>query len=274
MIPCDFDYYLPDTLKEATDIYGSLQREGKQPLYYGGGTEIISMARVSNLKPDAVIDIKNIPECSGMGTDGGRLFFGAAVTLSDIFESDLFPLLKLAAGRIADHTIQVKITLGGNLAGTIIYRETMLPFLLADAAVYISGPMGDREASLTDMFYRGKRLAPGELIVRVYIDSKYTSVPHAHVKKSKIEKIGYPLVSVSAMYIDGIMRTAVSGLVHYPLRLGDLNLKNKRSAASLAKGLLKEAPSPIIEDVSGSAAYRRFIFEKTAENTIINFRKL
>ncbi|HEX3072884.1 MAG TPA: hypothetical protein VHP30_04650, partial [Ignavibacteriales bacterium] len=127
---------------------------------------------------------------------------------------------------------------------------------------------------LTDMFYRGKRLAPGELIVRVYIDSKYTSVPHAHVKKSKIEKIGYPLVSVSAMYIDGIMRTAVSGLVHYPLRLGDLNLKNKRSAASLAKGLLKEAPSPIIDDVSGSAAYRRLIFEITSENTIINFRKL
>jgi CO/xanthine dehydrogenase FAD-binding subunit len=95
-----------------------------------------------------------------------------------------------------------------------------------------------------------------------------------HIKKQKSEKIGYPLVSLAAVYIDGIMRTAVSGLAPYPLRFGDLNLKNKRSAASLAHELLKQAPSPVIEDVSGSANYRKFIFERTAEDMIINLRKL
>lgn len=274
MIPFDFDYYVPDTLKEAADIYGSLRREGASPVYYAGGTEIISMARVSNIRPSAVIDIKNIPECKGFGTDGARLFFGAAVTLGEICESNLFPLLGLAAGRIADHTIQLRLTLGGNLAGTIIYRETMLPLMLADASVYISGPAGDREVPLSDVFSGGKRLSPGEIIVRVYVDAMYASLPCVHVKKSRTEKLGYPLVSLAAMFMDGSMRSAVSGLVFYPLRLRDTGIKNKQSAAALAQQLFSEAPSPIIEDVNGSAGYREFIFKKTAENAIIHFRKL
>ena len=116
MIPCDFDYYLPDTWQEAVDIFHSLKAEGKNPLYYGGGTKIISMARVSSIRPDAVIDIKKIPECQSFGTDGSKLFFGAALTLTTIRESGLYPLLSHAAGRIADHTVQCKLTLGGNLA--------------------------------------------------------------------------------------------------------------------------------------------------------------
>jgi CO/xanthine dehydrogenase FAD-binding subunit len=273
MIPFDFDYYLPDSLKEATDIFGALQREGKNPIYYAGGTEIISMARVFNIRPGAVIDIKKIPECTGMGTDGERLSFGAAVTMSDIYEANYFPLLGLAAGRIADHTVQVRLTLGGNLAGTIIYHETMLPLMLADAAVYISSPAGDREVPIKEALSNGKALSPGELIVRVSVDKQYASMPCSHVKKSRSEKIGYPVVSLSAIYIDGDMRSAVSGLVSYPYRFNDLSLKNKYSAASLAQRLLREAPSPVIDDVYGSAGYREFVFEKTAENMIINFRK-
>ena len=60
---------------------------------------------------------------------------GAALTLTTIRA-----LLSLAAGRIADHTIQCKLTLGGNLAGTIHYHETLLPLLLADAVIHIAGP--------------------------------------------------------------------------------------------------------------------------------------
>ena len=78
MLAYDFDYYLPDSLQEAMDIYTFVQDQGKKPFYYGGGTEIISMSRVFNIRADAVIDIKNIPDCRGIGMDGSRLIFGAA----------------------------------------------------------------------------------------------------------------------------------------------------------------------------------------------------
>jgi hypothetical protein len=35
MLPFDFDYYLPDTLKEATEIYGSLHKDGKKRIITG-----------------------------------------------------------------------------------------------------------------------------------------------------------------------------------------------------------------------------------------------
>jgi CO/xanthine dehydrogenase FAD-binding subunit len=262
MLAADFDYYLPDTLKEATDIYASLHREGKRPYYYGGGTEIISMARVHNLKPDAVIDIKKIPECRGIGTDGKKLVFGAAVTLSVIFESGLFPLLGLAGGRIADHTIQ----------DTIIYHETLLPLLLTDSMMYIASPGGNREVPISDVLARDRGLRAGELIVNVSFDSKYAACPYAHIKKSKTEKIGYPLVSLCALLCGGMMRTAASGVCSYPFRFCDLVLSDRSSTAGLADQLIRQIPAPVLDDLSGSAEYRMFVLKKTLENIIQKFK--
>lgn len=273
MLAYNFDYYLPDTLKEATDIYDSVEKDGKTPLYFGGGTEIISMARVNNIKPDVVIDIKKIPECCGFGTDGKQLIFGAAMTLSAIQESGLYPLLGLAGGRIADHTIQCKLTLGGNLAGTIYYHEMLLPLLLSDSMIYITSPQGSRKVPITEVLSIGKGLAPGELIVKVALDIEYATLPYVHIKKTKIEKIGYPLVSLSAIYKDGYLRLAASGLCTYPFRFSDTHLNSNISAAELAEQLVQSIPGTIIDDLEGSAKYREFIFKKTVENIIIKLRK-
>jgi len=273
MLAYDFEYYLPDTLQEAFDIYTAVQNEGKHPFYYGGGTEIISMSRVFNLKPDAVIDIKNIPECSGIGTDGSRLIFGAASTLSAIQEADLFPLLSLAASRVADHTIQCKLTLGGNLAGTIIYHETLLPLLLADSTIEIFGSMGSRSVPIADVLSNGKKLAPGELIIRVNVDQQITNLKYFHIKKSKTEKIGYPLISLCAVYSGGDLRLAASGLSEYPFRFNSTKVKGSHSAADIAEQLAAQIPAPVLDDLEGSANYRLFIFKKTVEKIIIESKK-
>ena len=60
MIPFDFEYYKPDTLSKAYDCYITLGKENKKPIYYSGGTEIISMARTGSLEFGAAIDLKGI----------------------------------------------------------------------------------------------------------------------------------------------------------------------------------------------------------------------
>lgn len=273
MIAFDFDYYLPDTWREAVDIFSSIQAAGENPLYYGGGTEIISMARVNSIKPGAVIDIKKIPECRCFGTDGSRLFFGAALTLSTIHESGLYPLLGLACGRIADHTIQCKLTLGGNLAGTIHYHETLLPLMLADSTIHIANPRGIQEAPISDVLNMGGKLSSGDLVLMVSLDKRYTAYPFAHIKKTKIEKIGYPLVSISAMNIDGTLRLAPSALCSYPFRFKDTPIVNMRPPMDIVKELEAGLPEPVLSDLEGSSEYRQFIFEKTAEKIITEFRQ-
>lgn len=272
MLAFDFDYYLPDTVKEATEIYNQLQSQGKKPFYYAGGTEILSMGRVFNIKPDAVIDIKKIPECRETGMDGEYLTFGSAETLHTIRESGLYPLLSLAAGRIADHTIQCKLTLGGNLAGTIIYHETLLPFLLADGIVTIANSKGLRQEPISKSFSPGKGLLPGDLILKVKIEKKFAEIPYAHIKKTKIEKIGYPLISLSALNANGTMRLASSGLCMYPFRFKDAAINTSEPAGNIAMELSHSAPATVLDDQEGTAGYRRFIFTKTVEKMINEFR--
>jgi len=273
MLAFDFDYYLPDTLQEAVNIYESVQKVGKKPYYYGGGTEIISMGRVFNIIPDTIINIKNIPECNGLGTDGSRLNFGSAVTLNAIYESGLYPLLGLAAARIADHTIQCKLTLGGNLAGTIQYHETLLPLMLADSTIHIAGLQGIRQALIADVLSTGKKPAPGDLIIKVTMDQKYAALPYAHIKKTTAEKIGYPLVSLSALYLKGMLRLAASGLCAWPFQFNDVQIDNDQPANEIAQQLKQSIPDSVLDDVEGSSGYRLFIFHKTVERIIKEFRE-
>ncbi|MHC1696395.1 MAG: xanthine dehydrogenase family protein subunit M [Eubacteriales bacterium] len=266
MIPFDFIYLRPDTLQEAREAYRQLLSQGKQAMYYSGGSEIISMCRVGALKPDAVIDIKGIAECSGMSQGSGYIRIGAACDLATIKESKLFPLLGLACGRVADHTNRCRISLGGNLCGTIIYRETSLPLLLCDSEVTICGLDSQRTVPLGEVFRERMQLGLGELVTEVRIPEWAAHARHAHIKKTAVEKIDYPLVSVSAIWKDGALRVAFSGLCAYPFRsteiedaLNDASLTVSERADRAARLL----PAPVLSDAEGSGEYRRFVMIST-----------
>ncbi len=266
MIPFDFSYCRPDSLKEAADAYAQLSVEGKSAVYYGGGSEIITLSRAGSIRPDAVIDIKHIPECGVLTIDGEALHIGAACTLNQVKESKLFPLLGLACGRIADHTNQCRITLGGNLCGTILYRETSLPLLLADASLTLYGPEGERTLAFQSVFAGRMQLKPGELIVQVHVPDWALHARHAHIKRTTNEKIDYPLVNVTALWKDNLLRAAFSGICPYPFRSGQIEavLNDRavpcRERAERAAGLL---PEPPYGDAEGSGEYRSFVLKNT-----------
>jgi hypothetical protein len=53
MIPFSFSYLRPETLDEAISAHARLSVEGKSPFFYAGGSEIITMCRVSAIRPGA-----------------------------------------------------------------------------------------------------------------------------------------------------------------------------------------------------------------------------
>jgi CO/xanthine dehydrogenase FAD-binding subunit len=271
MIPFDFEYYRPDTIKEAVDAFGELDALGKHPVYYGGGSELISMARIGNQKFGAVIDIKGIPEAGVLETDGEHLHLGAALTLSEITESKKFPLMEKAAGRVADHTMQCKITLGGNIAGTIMYRETVLPLLLAEAKLTIAGPYGIHEYEISSLFHERLTLQEGEFLVKASVAEAFVKAPYFHFKKTKNEKIDYPLVTTAGCKTGGLLRIAFSGLAAYPFRdseveriLNDGKLNNEEKAETIAASL----SGIMMTDTNGSAEYRSYVLKNTVLNVL------
>ncbi|WP_055669006.1 FAD binding domain-containing protein [Desnuesiella massiliensis] len=265
MIPFDFEYYKPETVEEAIQIYTELNGKGKKPLYYGGGTEIISMSRAHNVYTEAVIDIKGISECNVQGLRDNKLIIGSAVTLTQIAEANLFPLLGLTVQRIADHTIQDKITLGGNIAGTIIYREAVLPLLISNSEVVIASSKGKKQILLKDIFDKRIKLSDGEFIVNVIVDSSFLSVPYLHAKRTKSDKIDYPLITLAALKDNNRINIAFSGVCSYPFRsssiedyLNDYSLQNNIRINN-AIGNITE---PILSDLSGSADFRKFMLQR------------
>ncbi|MGE5391992.1 MAG: FAD binding domain-containing protein [Deltaproteobacteria bacterium] len=265
MMTIDFEYHRPDTLEQAVQIFVDLDRQGKNPVYYGGGTEIISMGRMDNIQAGAVIDIKGIPQCRVQEIKKDYLIIGAGVTLTEIHEANLFPLLAQAGARVADHTIQNKVTLGGNLCGTIIYREAVLPLLLAESQVLITGPGGSRTLPIDQIFDQRIRLEHGEFIVQVFIHTSYLSRPYIHVKRTKQDKINYPLVTICAMRVDQAVRTAFSGLCDFPFRSPELerHLNDRKLPLTLrVEQAIAALPAEIPDNIEGSAGYRRFILKQ------------
>ncbi|KEK23446.1 FAD binding domain-containing protein [Bacillus gaemokensis] len=272
MIPFDFEYYRPCSIKEAIQLFHQLDEEGKSPLYYGGGTEIITMGRLQQIVTKAVIDLKDIPECNVCAWNDRKLTLGATLTLTEVQDAKVFPLLGETAERAADHTARNKITLGGNIAGKIIYREAVLPFLLADSIFVIAGREGVKHIPAQKAFIEKLQLQKGEFLIQIITDQKYVEFPYYSVKKRQLEKIDYPLVTVSALKSDDSIRIAFSGLCAFPFRsltmeaaLNDWDVPVEKR---IERALL-HIPALILDDIRGSRAYRIFVLKHVLYDVLI-----
>ncbi|MCL2812697.1 MAG: FAD binding domain-containing protein, partial [Clostridia bacterium] len=261
----DFAYAQPDSPQQAVALF----QEYIRPLYYGGGSEIITMCRAGAIAPNAIIDLKQIPEMNVLNVQNGYLVVGGCVPLRAIKDAGLFPLFGLICGRIADHTNQCRITLGGNLCGTISYRETVLALLLTDATVVLFGPKGGRIMSVHSIFDAriGRlRLEPGELVLQVCIPIAFLGLPFAHIKKTAGEKIDYPLLSLSAIACPEGIRFAFSGLLPHPFRSVEMEKALNDCSVAMDQRLdnaLACLPGLPVTDYQGSGEYRRFVLRQT-----------
>jgi CO/xanthine dehydrogenase FAD-binding subunit len=275
MIPFDFDYYKPGSMEEAFDCHHDLLSNNKKPLYYGGGTEIISMARVNGIKFDSVIDLKGIPECSQLGVSGGKFRIGAAQTLTNIAECNAYPLLSKTIKRIADHTIQGKITIGGNLAGTIKYREASLPLMISDCTLQVMTRRGLTELPFSKAFNGKLQLKEGEFLVSILIEESDLNIPYNHVKRTKQEKIDYPLITMVALKNKKAVKAAIAGYGDNPIILSERIINHKLyNVEQKIKKVINLARSDCKSDLSGSREYREFVLENMLQEMFINFEKI
>lgn len=270
----DFSYYKPDTLEEAFHCYQKLDSESKTVLYYSGGSEIISMARTESIKFHAVIDLKSIPECNALELCGQNLVIGSAQNLTSISESNYFPLMSKTVSRIADHTMQGKITIGGNLAGTIIYREASLPLLISNCQVIVMTRDGLQQIPLPQIFNGRLQLKKGEFLVQLLIDKCDLHLPYVHVKKTKMDKIDYPLMTMAGMKKNGCIQAAVSGLGETPVilpvdKLNDTSLTVEQRIAQI----IAQLGNFIKNDISGSKEYREFVLTNIIVQMLANLEE-
>ncbi|MEW9676243.1 FAD binding domain-containing protein [Lentibacillus sp. L22] len=277
MIAVDFEYYQAFSITEAVGMFQRLRNEGKSPIFFNGGTEIITMMRMNKDYMDtrAVIDLKTIPECSVLEFQDDHLVIGSAIPLAQLEELRIFPLLRKNCSRIADHTSREKITIGGNICGNIKYKEAILPLLLTDCDLVVAGKSGVKQIPINQTFDQQVNLDPGSFIVQILVDKQWIDLPFVSKKMTRIGRIGYPLFTVSGIQKEGQVRFAFSGLCEFPFRSSDVEETLNRSDQSLEKRIteaISQLPAPLLDDIYGSAAYRAFVLRHVLEESLLELK--
>ncbi len=258
MIAGDIVYLRPETAEEAVEAW----RRHAGARYLAGGTEITTAARrTAAYDLRACIDIKRIHEANVHEMCGERICLGAALSLSDVVAGEAFPLLNAVVRGIADHTVRNRLTLGGNLAGLLPYREAALPLLIADATVLTLAPGQDetpavrRERKLRDIFDKRLVLAPGELVLSFSVPMDATEWTWSHQRKTRTGPVDYPLVTTAMVQVDNQVRFAVAGAHPYPFRSEAIDALLSKDGATAIPAVL-QACGPLRGDSRASAEYR------------------
>jgi 4-hydroxybenzoyl-CoA reductase beta subunit len=111
-----FEYIEAKTTKEACSFLSECKGQAK---VLAGGTDLLVMMKQKVVNPKYLLNIKRIPGLDEINQDDNFLRIGALTTLANIESSykiqQNFPMLSLAAGRVACQQIQTTATIGGNL---------------------------------------------------------------------------------------------------------------------------------------------------------------
>jgi CO/xanthine dehydrogenase FAD-binding subunit len=257
------DYLRPTSLQDA------LAALARPSTVLAGGTDFYP-ARVGRAIDENVIDITAIADLRGIsgGPAGWRL--GATTTWSELIETPLPPLfdgLKQAAREVGGRQIQNAGTLAGNLCNASPAADGVPPLLALDAEVELAGRAGTRRLPLASFIAGNRRtvLAPDELLVAIHVPQPARAARSAFLKLGarRYLVISIAMAAATLEVADGRVakaRVAVGACSAVAQRLPGLEAALiDAPLAALAERVASEHLAPLspIDDVRGSAAYRR-----------------
>jgi CO/xanthine dehydrogenase FAD-binding subunit len=268
------DAFSPLSLEEALEIRAA----HPEAIPVAGGTDLWVEVNARRIRPSALLDLSRVEELQRWGRNG-NVFLGAGITFSAIIEElGEFGALVEAARSIASPQIRNRATIGGNLA-TASPAGDSIPVLSAYGADVVTAAAGGRtrRIPLDEFLVASKRtsLAQDELIVGV----EWTPVsgPGSFAKVGRRNAMAIAVAS-ACLQLDeerNDVRLALGSVGPTVLRapraerLGASALDGGRPASALAEfGRLAAAEAQPIDDLRGSAAYRRRVVEVLARRAL------
>ena len=265
-------YYAPKTVEDALTLLAQANGNRVKPI--AGGTDLMVQLRERMVHADTLVDVSGIAELERIWVDEHRLHIGAAVTYTELIESELVHqhayLLVEASRVIGAKQIQHMGTIGGNL-GNASPAGDSLPCLYAlDADVTLASLAGERQLSVSD-FMLGVRktvMQPGELITKVSFDIPRGNAGSAFAKLGLRHSQAISIVDVAAVaFIDderiSNLRIALGSVAPTIVRSHAVEqiLVGQIPSDELLDRAAEAARRDIspITDIRGSSAYRLHI---------------
>lgn len=203
-----FRLHRPGTLADAM----ALAAELPDVAYYRGGTELLQVMKLGFARFEHLIDLKGIPELSGIATDpDGWIRIRAGATHREIERSELvsaaWPELAALEGLIANPRVRNAGSIGGNLCFAEPHSDAAGFLLAVDARLEVAGPEGIRSVRVDDFVLGALSTAiePPEILTAVLLPPRRHGVAVAFGRRALLER---PTVSVTVLV--GIAEGVVS----------------------------------------------------------------
>ena len=272
------DFLRPSTWEEA--LAAKAERPDAVPI--AGGTDVMVELNFDRRRPPALLDLTRVAALAEWGTDGELLRVGAGVPYRRIIEElgDRLPGLAMASRTVGSPQIRNRGTVGGNLGSASPAGDAHPPLLAAGAEVELASVRGVRRLPVEEFFTGPKRsvLAPDELIAAFRVRPGYTE------QFAKIGTRNAMVIAVCsfALAIDPARQTVGTGIgsaAPTPVRApaaeaflaAALDWESRGAVpphvATEFGRLVAEAAAPI-DDVRGTAAYRRHALSVLARRTL------
>jgi carbon-monoxide dehydrogenase medium subunit len=259
-------YHKPKTLAQATECFASCE----EPSYLSGGHTLIPALKSRLAAPAHLIDVRAIPELSGIEVDADRVIIGGATRYATVAASaeirQAIPALTALTGSIGDVQVRHMGTIGGSIANNDPAADYPAAVLSLDAIVHT-----DRRAIPAADYFQGlytTALEPGEILVRV----EFRIPEIAGYAKFRNPASRYSMAAAFvSRHRDGSVHVAVTGAGN------DGVFRWTEAEERLANNLAVEAldgltidPSLMMGDMHAPAEYRAHLVAVMARRAVQN----
>jgi aerobic carbon-monoxide dehydrogenase medium subunit len=199
-----FEYHRPETLSAAV---GDLANPDAKVL--AGGMTLLPTMKQRLASPAALIDLRNVPELTGIAREGDNLVIGAMAKHAEVAQSSVvqtaIPALASLAGLIGDPAVRNKGTIGGSLANNDPAADYPAAALALGATIVTNKRRIAAQEFFTGLFETA--LEAGELITQV----SFPIPQRAAYEKFRNPASRYAMVGVFVAKTAGGVRVAVTG---------------------------------------------------------------
>ncbi|HEV2140088.1 MAG TPA: FAD binding domain-containing protein [Candidatus Dormibacteraeota bacterium] len=278
------EFLQPATLTEAL----AMKAAHLEALPIAGGTDVMVEINFDRSRPDSVIDLTKVAELDEWGLENGYLRIGAGVTYTRIISElgDRLPGLAMASRTVGSPQIRNRGTVGGNLGSASPAGDAHPPLLASNALVELASIKGVRRLYARDFYIGPKKNAmrKDELISAFLIEP--SSGPQQFSKVGTRNAMVIAVCSF-ALALDPERKRVGTGIgsaaptpvtadeaenfIEGVLDEGGLWARRSEVApgALLRFGELVAAAARPIDDVRGTASYRRHALAVLARRTFV-----